>query len=150
MNKTNHFSVHIVTILVVSTVIFSINFNMAFPQNSNQNMMDQWPMMNQLNPTGMMGMESMMKSQAMMMPCMMIGPVMMGNKIMLALMPCMVNPGLMGMAPPMMGMAPPMMGMAPPMMGMAPPMMGMAPPMMNQLNQTEMMGMESLAGMSKK
>ncbi len=65
MNKTYHFSVDIVTILVVSTVIFSTNFNMAFPQNSNQNMMmDQWLMMNQLNPTGMMGMESMMKSQA--------------------------------------------------------------------------------------
>ena len=63
-------------ILTVSTMSLSIQTNMAFPQNSNQNMM--------------MG-------QAMMMPCMMMGPMMMGNQTMMAIMPCMMMGPMMGM-----------------------------------------------------
>ena len=64
-------------ILTVFTMSFSIQTNMAFPQNSNQNMMmGQWSMMKQMNQTGM---GPMIMGQGMMMPCMMISPVMMGN-----------------------------------------------------------------------
>ena len=52
MTKTVHFSIGIAVILFVSTIIFSTNFSMAFQQSSNQNMMmDQWPMMKQMNQT---------------------------------------------------------------------------------------------------
>ena len=110
MNKTFLFSIGMAAILTVSTMSLSIQTNMAFPQNSNQNMMmGQWPMMKQMNQTGM---GPMMMGQGMMMPCMMISPMMMGNQTMMAMMPCM-----MGMGPMMMGpmnqtgiMGPMMMG----------------------------------------
>ena len=87
MNKTFLFSIGMAAILTVSTMSFSIQTNMAFPQNSNQNMMmGQWPMMKQMNQTGM---GPMMMGQGMMMPCMMI-PMMMGNQTMIAMIPCMM------------------------------------------------------------
>ena len=76
MNKIFLFSIGMAAILTVSTMNFSIQTSMAFPQNSNQNMM--------------MG-------QAMMMPCMMMGPMMMGNQTMMAMMPCMMMGPMMGM-----------------------------------------------------
>ena len=103
MNKTFLFSIGMAAILTVSTMSFSIQTNMAFPQNSNQNMMmGQWPMMKQMNQTGM---GPMMMGQGMMMPCMMI-PMMMGNQTMIAMIPCMMmgpmnQTGMMG--PMMMG-----------------------------------------------
>jgi hypothetical protein len=145
MTKTVHFSIGIVVILIVSTIIFSTNFSMAFPQSSNQNMMmDQWPMMKPINQTEMMGMGSpMMMGQSMMMPCMVIGTMMMGNQPVMVMTPCtMMNPGMMGMGSPMMGMGSPMMGMGSPMMGMGSPMTDQWP-MMKQMNQTEMMKMGS-------
>ena len=123
MNITFLFSIGMAAILTVSTMNFSIQASMAFPQNSNQNMMmGQWPMMKQMNQTGM---GPMMMGQGMMMPCIMMGPMMMGNQTMMAMMPC-----IMGMGPMMnqTGM------MGPMMMG---PMMGTGP-----MNQTGMMGMQ--------
>jgi hypothetical protein len=138
MTKTVHFSIGIAVVLFVSTMIFSTNFSMAFPQSSNQNMMmDQWPMMKQMNQTEMMGMGSpmmgmgspMMGMGQSMMPCLVIGTMMMGNQPMMVMTPCpMMNPGMMGMGSPMMGMGSPMMGQL---------------PMMKQMNQTEMMGIGS-------
>jgi hypothetical protein len=134
MNKIFLFSIGMVAILTVSTMNFSIQTSMAFPQNSNQNMMmGQWPMMKQMNQTGM---GPMMVGQGMMMPCIMMGPMMMGNQTMMAMMPCMMGMGPMMNQTGMMG--PMMMG---PMMGMGPMMnqTGMMSPMMNQ---TGMMGMQ--------
>ena len=86
MNKIFLFSIGMAAILTVSTMNFSIQTSMAFPQNSNQNMMmGQWPMMKQMNQTGM---GPMMMGQGMMMPCIMMGPMMMGNQTMMAMMPC--------------------------------------------------------------
>jgi hypothetical protein len=143
MNKIFLFSIGTVAILTFFTMNFSIPFSMAFPQNSNQDiMMEHWTMMmkqmnqtgmmgmepmmmKQMNQTGMMGMEPMMKGQGMMMHCMMMepmmrGPMMMGNQTVMAMMHCMImNPELIGMGPPMM--------------------MDQSP-MMKQMNQTGMMG----------
>ena len=123
MNKTFIFSKGVLSIIVVLAITFSINFSMAFPQQSDQNMMmDQSSMMHQLNQMGMMGMEPPVMMGQGMMPCIVIGPMMIGNQIMMSIMPCiMMNPGMMG---PMMG----------------PQMMN--PGMMGPMNQTEMMGME--------
>ena len=103
MNKIFLFSIGMAAILTVSTMSLSIQTNMAFPQNSNQNMMmGQWSMMKQMNQTGM---GPMMMGQGMMMPCMMISPMMMGNQTMMAMMPCMMGMGPMnqtGMMGPMM------------------------------------------------
>ena len=102
MNKIFLFSIGMATILTVSTMNFSIQTSMAFPQNSNQNMMmGQWPMMKQMNQTGM---GPMMVGQGMMMPCIMMGPMMMGNQTMMAMMPCMVGMGPMMNQTGMMGM----------------------------------------------
>ncbi|MGZ5470883.1 MAG: hypothetical protein ACXWFB_07100 [Nitrososphaeraceae archaeon] len=55
MNKTLLFSIGIMTVLIFSTIVFSINFSMVFSQNSNTNMiMRQWPMMKQMNHSDMM------------------------------------------------------------------------------------------------
>ena len=98
MNKIFLFSIGMVAILTVSTMNFSIQTSMAFPQNSNQNMMmGQWPMMKQMNQTGMgpmmmgpmMGMSPMMNQTGMMGPMMGMGPMMMG--------PMMNQTGMMGM-----------------------------------------------------
>ena len=101
MNITFLFSIGMAAILTVSTMNFSIQASMAFPQNSNQNMMmGQWSMMKQMNQTGM---GPMMMGQGMMMPCMMISPVMMGNQTMIAMMPCMMGMGPMMNQTVMMG-----------------------------------------------
>ena len=105
MHKIFLFSIGMAAILTVSTMSLSIQTNMAFPQNSNQNMMmGQLPMMKQMNQTGM---GPMMMGQGMMMPCMMISPIMMGNQTMMAMMPCMMGMGPMNqtgiMGPMMMG-----------------------------------------------
>ena len=107
MKKLFLFFIGIVAILTFFTMNFSIHFSMAFPQNSNQDIMtEHWTMMmkqmnqtgmmgmepmmmKQMNQTGMMGMEPMMMGQGMMMPCMMMGSMIMGNQTVIA-MHCMI------------------------------------------------------------
>ena len=121
MKKLFLFFIGIVAILTFFTMNFSIHFSMAFPQNSNQDIMtEHWTMMmKQMNQTGMMGMEPMMMGQGMMMPCMMMGSMIMGNQTIIA-MHCMIM-NQTGMV-------------------MGPPMMMDQSPMMKQMNQTGMMG----------
>ena len=93
----------------------SIQTNMAFSQNSNQNMMmKEWFIMKQMNQPGTMGSMNMGES---MIPCMIgMGPMMMGNQTMMAIIPCMIGMGPMNQT------------------GM------MGPMIMGPMNQTGMMG----------
>ena len=52
MHKIFLFSIGMAAILTVSTMSFSIQTNMAFPQNSNQNMMMGQAMMKHMNDDG--------------------------------------------------------------------------------------------------
>ena len=128
MNKTFVFSIGMATILIVSTMNFSIHSSMAFSQNSNQNVtMGQSPMIHPLNQTDLIGMEPLMvMGEAMMMPCLMMGQVMMGDQTMITIIPCKINPSMSGQ------------------MGQQPMIMGQQP-----MSQTDIVGMGILAELNK-
>jgi hypothetical protein len=121
MNKLFLFFIGIPVIITAS-----IQTNMAFPQNSNQNMMmKEWSIMKQMNQPDTMGSMNLEES---MIPCMIgMGPLMMGNQTMMAMIPCMIGMGPMNQT-----------GMMGPMnqTGM------MGPMMMGPMNQTGMLGMQ--------
>jgi hypothetical protein len=163
MNKAFLFTIGTATILIVSTMNFSIYSGMAFSQNSNQNVtMGQSPMMHPMNQTDLRGMEPLtVMGEAMMMPCIMMGQVMMGDQTMITIMPCMSNPSMsaqmgqppmiMGQPPMIMGQPPMIMGQPPMIMGQPPMIMGQPPMIMGQppMSQTDIVGMSILAELNK-